>query len=396
MPLKVLLLCAGHNDLGLIWSLRRLGCEIIVSGNIAGQPGEKFADRYIPHDYSDREGMLEIARREKIDAVCQCCNDFGVYTASYIAEKMGLPGYDPYDTTLLLHNKDRFKAFAFENHLSVVPSFCFSTQEEAAEHCRDAGFPLIVKPIDASAGNGIRKISGPEDADAAIAGAFAKSREKRIVIERFITGSQHGFCTFLRNRKVIAFCSNNEYSIRNPYRVEIDMWPADHEAEASAVLIPEIEKIAELLKLSDGIFHLQYILENGKPYIIEVMRRVLGNMYGIPARMVSDFNWDYWETRAKCGFSCAQAPSAMHNAEGFYAYKTLLAPRNGRIASIAVPKRYEKYVWEKYLVRKPGDEITACASEPVGFLFMMFATREEMKRVLIEEYDDSAVVMQSY
>ena len=36
MSQKVLLLCAGHNDLGLIWSLRRLGYYIIVSGNIAG------------------------------------------------------------------------------------------------------------------------------------------------------------------------------------------------------------------------------------------------------------------------------------------------------------------------------------------------------------------------
>ena len=84
----------------------------------------------------------------------------------------------------------------------------------------------------------------------------------------------------------------------------------------------------------------------------------------------------------------------MHNAEGFYAYKAILAPKNGTIASIKIPEKYGKYVWEKYLLKRPGDEITRFASEPVGFLFMMFASREEMKRVLIDEYENSVVVMQ--
>ena len=53
------------------------------------------------------------------------------------------------------------------------------------------------------------------------------------------------------------------------------------------------------------------------------------------------------------------------------------------------------YVWEQYLLKKPGDGISRFASEPVGFLFMMFANREEMKRVLIDEYENSAVEMKT-
>ena len=91
---KALLLCASHNDLGLIRALKKLGYYIIVTGNIPGQIGQKYADKYIKADYSDKELILEIAKREKIDAICQCCNDFGVYTAAYVAEKLNLPGYD--------------------------------------------------------------------------------------------------------------------------------------------------------------------------------------------------------------------------------------------------------------------------------------------------------------
>ena len=114
--MKVLLLCASHNDLGLVYALRKLGYQIIVTGNIPGLIGEKYADVYIKADYSMKEKILEIAKREKVDAICACCNDYGVYTAAYVAEKLGLPGYDSYETTQLLHNKDKFKKFAKKNN----------------------------------------------------------------------------------------------------------------------------------------------------------------------------------------------------------------------------------------------------------------------------------------
>ena len=101
---KVLLLCSTHNDLGLIRALRKLGCYIVVTGNISGLPGEKWCDKFIQADYSNKELILDIARKEKVDAICQCCNDYGVYTAAYVAEKLNLPGYDSYETTLILHN----------------------------------------------------------------------------------------------------------------------------------------------------------------------------------------------------------------------------------------------------------------------------------------------------
>ncbi len=388
--MKVLLLCASHNDLGILRSLKKLGYEILVTGNQPGLIGEKYADRYIQADYSDKELILNIARSEKIDAICQCCNDFGVYTASYVAEKMQLPGYDSYETTLLLHNKDKFKKFAKENGILSPIACSFSKKEDALDHIEHIDYPIIVKPTDASAGNGICKANTINEAALAINNAFKQSRAGKIVIEPFITGTQHGFCTFLYRQKVVACSSNNEYSVLNPYRVEIDTFPADNYDLVQNILISQIEKIAMLLNLKDGIFHLQYIMQNGKPYIIEVMRRILGNMYSIPASLLNGFDWDYWESKAKCGLSCKDLPLPVHQ-EGFYAYKTLLGKRNGKINSINIPEKYQKYIIYSFLLKKEGSLITRYQSEPVGFLFFMFASQEEMKRILIDEYDDTIV-----
>jgi len=390
---RVLLLCASHNDLGLIKALRKMGYYIIVTGNKPGLIGEKYADEYVMADYSQKEKILQIAIDYKIDAICQCCNDFGVYTAAYVAEKLGLPGYDSYETTLLLHNKDKFKEFAKENGIISPISTSFTDIDEAFEYIKTVSYPIIVKPTDASAGNGISKAENVAEAERSVELAFQKSRAGRIVIEPYIAGTQHGFCTFLINQKVVAWCSNNEYSFLNPYRVEIDTYPADNYERTAQVLVEQIEKIASLLQLKDGIFHLQYIFDGEKPQIIEVMRRVLGNMYSVPANMLNNMDWDYWEAKARCGLSLEAFPNGVEQ-EGYYAYKSVLATQNGQIKSINIPQKYQKYLVGQCMLKDEGQEVENYMSEPIGFLFFMFQDKETMHRILIEEYVDNLVLVE--
>lgn len=387
---KVLLLCASHNDLGTIRALKKLNYYIISTGNVFGLVGQNLTDEYIQMDYSDKDKILELAKEKKIDAICQCCNDFGVYTAAYVAEKLELPGYDSYETTLILHNKDRFKKLAKKIKLLSPETESFCNKADAMRWLENADFPIIIKPTDASAGNGIQKVDTIEDVANAVDYAFSKSRCHKIVIEPYIDGTQHGFCTFLVNQKVVASCSNDEYSLLNPYRVEIDTFPADNNNETERILIAEIETIAQKLALHDGIFHLQYIMKDGMPYIIEVMRRVPGNMYFVPGNIVSGIDWEYWETRARCGLPCDSINQ--DKKSGIYcAYKTILANSNGVIQTILLPEQYNHYIYDKFFLKKVGDTISNFMSEPIGFLFMKFDSMEQMKRILIDEYDNNIV-----
>ena len=384
--MKSLLLNASHNDLGLIHGLKKLGCEIIVTGNTPGLIGEKFCDKYIQADYSDKDIILKIAQEERVDRICACCNDYGVYTAAYAAESLGMPGYDSYDTTCIINNKDKFKKLAKELNIITPWTESFSSKKEAGRFVENIKeYPLIIKPSDASAGNGITKAETVEDALKAIDYATDKSRNGIIVVEKYITGSQHGFCTFLVNQKVRAICTNNEYSIQNPYRVEIDTFPADNWEQAAEILVPEIEKIAGHLHLADGIFHLQYIMVDRKPHIIEVMRRAIGNMYSVLSDKLNGIQWDYWEARAMCGFDCSNFPAPVIQ-EGFFAYKSIMADRNGMIEGISIPKEYEKYIFDECILKKNGEKIKNYKSEPIGLLFFMFSSMEEMKHVLIDDY----------
>ena len=395
MQKKVLLLNASHNDERLILALRKLNCYIITTGNRPDLLGHKLADEYIYGDYTNLSEMLKLAIEKKIDAVCPCCNDFGVKTAAYISEKLGFSGQDSYENTLIIHDKDKFKDFAVKiGNIRTPLATGFDSEEKALEWAiKQNEFPLIVKPVDLSAGNGIKRADNKNTLLVNIKEAFSKSRLKRIVIEPFIEGSQHGFCTYLKNQKVIAVCSNNENSFINPYRVEVDTYPSDNYEIVKNDLITQIEHIAKNLNLTDGIFHLQYIYKDGKAYILECMRRVLGNLYSIPAEGLGQgFDWDYWEVKAKCGFGTDDFPENV-SQKGFWAYRALIATKNGIFRKIEIPENIEKNVYNIRMLHSSGYHIKNYLSDPVGFLFMNFESQKDMKKQMIDDYDSIKVIV---
>lgn len=393
---KVLILNASHNDERMIKALKELTFYVISTGNKPNLPGHQMCDEYYPADYSNKEEILELAKRLKIDRICACCNDFGVITASYVAEKLGLPGYDPYETALILHNKDCFKQFAKENDIDTPRAEQFLNVHDAKAFAKTATYPIIVKAVDLSAGNGIRKAENYEEAIGAINNAFACSRIKHVVIEPYIIGTQHGFCSFLINKKVVGYCSNDEYSFVNPYRVEIDTFPASDEDVVAGRIISQIEKMASILNLVDGCFHLQYITDStGHPHIIECMRRIPGGLYTIPGESVSGINWDYWEVRAKCTDSLLDFPVFRHHNKGYFSYKCVMADQNGEIRRIELSPELMKHRYGEWWLLRVGDNVDNYLSTPISYIFTSYTSQEEMKQVLVNRYKDSTVEMKN-
>lgn len=393
---RVLIFSGGHGEERLIVALKELGCYVITTGNRPDHPWHKLADEYVYGDYSDTALMYDIAVRKNVDAVCPCTGDCSAIAAAYIAEKLGLPGHDSYETTVLLHNKDKFKAFAVElGGIRTPVSVPFSDVETALKWAEETTheYPLIVKPVDREAGTGVSRVDSLVKLKEQIKIAFQESRSKRVLVEPFIEGSQHGFCTFLVDQKVVAVSTNNEYAIINPYQVEIDTFPADHVEIVKADLIGQIERIAKALNLSDGIFHLQYILQDGKPYIIECMRRTPGNVYCMLAEMADGgLRWEYWQARAKCGFGCEGLPTEKTKT-GFAAYRKLMPSRNGVYEGWELPEDIKKHVFHECVMREPGEEITNYMKQTVGLVFLEFSSRGEMMEIMIDRAAEFKVLV---
>jgi biotin carboxylase len=378
----------------VIQALHKLGAYVIAIGNQKGLPGQEYVDEYACLDYSQKELVLEFAQQHRIDYVCACCNDTAVLTAAYLAEKMNLQGYDSYEVSEIICHKNLFKRYALQHDILTLPAQEFRNVQEAESWLKmQTEYPLIVKPVDLSGGKGISRCDNEAEALVAVKNAMDVSKNGTIVIESFIDGTQHGFCTFLVHQKVVAYCSNNEHSVVNPYRVEIDTFPADNISRYAEVLIAQVEKMARDLNLADGIFHLQYREQDGKIYILEAMRRIIGNMYSVPASKANDFDWDYWQARAAIGMDCTMAPHRMES-RGCFAYRALIPPRNGVIKDIVIEEEMEPYIFQKYMFRHVGDTVDNYKGETVGLVFLQCKDRGEMNRILLEGYHKIRVEME--
>ena len=82
MNKRILITGGSHAEIPLIESAHLLNQFVITTGNNRNGLGHKLADKYIPGDFSDKNFVLELAKKENVDAIISGCNDF-----AYISQK---------------------------------------------------------------------------------------------------------------------------------------------------------------------------------------------------------------------------------------------------------------------------------------------------------------------
>lgn len=373
---KFLLVGGGYADIPLILSAKNLGYSVITTGNRPKDLGHAYADEYYNVDFSDCEAVYKLAKSLNVSAICPCCNDFSALSAAYAAEKMGLPGHDSYETAQIIHHKDRFRMFVMANNIPSPQAVGFGNQQEALANMESFSLPVIVKPVDLTGGKGISVVNSIQEAYPAIKKAFRISKAKRIVVEEYVTGSRHGFSTFLYKGKVRFYFSDNEHYYLNPYMVSAASAPSIVDKSVEDNLCLQAEKIASLLSLQDGIFHIQYILKENQPIIVEICRRPPGDLYIKLVEYVTGVDYSHWIIQAFAGIDCKVLRHS--SPKRFITRHCIMSATSGKVKDIIFDSSIEKNIIEKFMWWNKGDVITDVMTDKFGIVFLEFISMEEM------------------
>lgn len=393
-PRKLLMLSAKDSEIPFILTARNMGFYVVTTGNKADRAGHRYADEYVPFDFSDYDGLAELSREMGIDVLSQGCNDHCALAASAVGARMGLSGHDPLETAAVLHRKDKFKEFANDLGLPCPVSTWFSSLEEALAYEEALRFPCIVKPTDSAGGAGVSVARTREEYADAVRNAFAWSAEGHVVVEPFIEGTLHSLSTFIVAGRVVAHMTANDYSFKNKYLTNSGKFPADGGDEAAAFLIPVVERVATELKLVDGLLHLQYIKDlDGRFWIIEMMRRSPGNNYTVALSRSTGINWQEWILRAEAGEDLSRFPS-MTCASGACAYHSIMPAANGVVRRIEIDDDLCEYVYQYVEWSGPGSVISDYMNEKVGSLQFHFPDDSVCAAVMANINDRVRVVME--
>lgn len=381
---KMLVLGGSHAEIPLINAAKKQGYFVITTGNQVDGIGHKYADRYIPCDFSDKDAILKLAKSEAVDAICSGCNDFAYLSTAYACDKLSIPGHDSFETAKLIHHKDSFRNLTKRLGIRTPKVFTCKSEKEIVNACNEIGFPVIVKPIDLTGGKGVLRCETIEEAMRAFRSAMKCTRENCVVVEQFIIGSNHGCSMLLKNHQVVGSVFDDEQYYINRYLVAGASMPSSIVTDSvKNVLIHDVELIAQSLNLVDGLFHTQFMVdEYNNPIMIDPCRRAPGDLYIVLASCSSGIDWADEIVRAESGQEIGLDYSLKSE---YIARECIMTDRTGKIREIHIsPIIQEKVIYEN-IWGKVGDIIEDPLKYKAGILIFKCKDEFQLKQ-LIEEY----------
>ncbi|MBR0159700.1 MAG: carbamoyl-phosphate-synthetase, partial [Oscillospiraceae bacterium] len=184
---KLLLLGGSAQQIVAIETAKRLGYETVLCDFLSDNPGQHHADHFYLVSTTEKEAVLEVARREHVDGVLAYASDPAAPTAAYVAEKLGLPG-SPYASVEILCSKDKFRAFLAEHGFCTPKARGYDRIADAQRDLENGvfRFPVMAKPVDSSGSKGVVRIDGTDRLAEQLDYSMSFSRGKRIVVEEYV------------------------------------------------------------------------------------------------------------------------------------------------------------------------------------------------------------------
>ena len=383
---KILLLGGSMYILPVIEAIHSLGYYAITCDYLPDNVAHKYSDEYHNVSIIDKEAVLELAKELNVDGVMSFACDPGVETAAYVSEKLGLPTH-PYKSVEILQNKAKFRGFLETNGFNVPKSKGYYESCEAVKDAGNFRWPVIVKPTDSAGSKGVTKVEKPEDLTEAAEYAMSFSKTKSFIVEEFIEkqGCSSDSDSFSINGELV-YCSFSDQRFdadaANPYTPSAYSWPSTMPDEHKTELRNELQRLFRLLDLKTSLFNIETRLgTDGKPYIMEVSPRGGGNRLSEVLRYASGTDLITNAVRAAVGDEITDITSdPVYN--GVWAELILHSDDDGVFDKVEFAPDFEsKYVYEKQIWVKPGDEVYKFtgANFAIGTLVLKFASQAELE-----------------
>lgn len=389
---KILLLGGANQQIVVIETAKRLCDYTILCDFLIDNPGQYHSDKFYLVSTTNKEAVLEIAKKEQIDGVLAYASDPAAPTAAYVAEKLGLPG-NPYDSVSILCNKDCFRHFLLEHGFNTPKAKGYSFTKDALAELGSCHLPIIIKPADSSGSKGTTVLyTHGKDKDA-ISFAFSFSRSHRIIIEEYIE-KKHPYLIggdiFVVNGKIVLWGLMNCHRDQNvnplvpvgkSYPMEVEDTDVDRIKET-------LQRMVSELHIENGALNIELVIDkNGLIWPIDIGPRSGGNM--IPELLGYIFGIDIPEMCVKAAMG-VQIETKIGVGTPFYATHNLHAVQNGIYQGVNFAAELERHIIKKCIYKKPGDHIEYFdnASKALGIIFLKFENKKQMKNILnnIESY----------
>lgn len=400
MKQKRLMLLGGIRYLlPVIKAAHEQGYYVITADYLPDNIAHKYSDEYVNVSIIDKEAVLKVAQEKEIDGIMSFGVDPGVIAASYVQNEMGLPSFGPYESVVILQNKDKFRQFLADNGFNVPKSKGFSSIEEAMANREWFEYPVIVKPTDSAGSKGVTRVDCFDELRSALEFAFNHSIKGKVIVEEFIEklgcSSDTDSFSVDGELKFVSFSAQrfDEHAI-NPYTPAAYSWPSTFTPEEEAYLTSEIQRLLTLLQMKTSIYNIETrVGVNGKPYIMEVSPRGGGNRLAEMLRYSTGVDLITAAVRACVGDCIGEV--LQHHYDGHWAEIILHADKDALFDCLEIAESMQANIVEEDLWVKSGDLVSEfkAANDTIGTLVLRFETAGELERAISNQKEWLRVII---
>lgn len=393
---RILFLGAAPSQIPPINYAKSQGHYVITCDYLPENRGHKLAHEYYNVSTTDKEAVLALSQKLRIDGIVAYASDPAAPTAAYVAEKMGLPG-NPYDAVEILARKDYFRTFLANNGFNVPRSESFYELEEARNWLNKIGVPAFIKPIDSSGSKGVTHILDYKDFDSAFEYALSFSREKKVVVEQVIprTGYQIDSDIFMSGGKVAFWIWGDQHQDKlcHPYAPIAISFPSVLDNDLQQKAKTQVESILIKLGFEAGAFNVEFVVDtNGEVWVIEIGPRNGGNLIPQVIKYASGVDTISATVDEAIGITFREKNE--YNLNGYWASYIVHAREDGVFKELWLSDRVKNYIVEQNIEVKPGDKVNKFSGshDTLGTMIIKFPSMKEMLNMLDNMEHDIRVI----
>ncbi len=280
---KLLILSGIAHMVNVVETAKKMGYYTIVTGNVPGSPAKKVADKYYDISTADIDQLAEMAKQEQIDGVFNGFDDLNTWNALALCEKLGLPYYATKEQLEICSNKDQFKAHCRKFGVPVSEEYEIDVNL-LDEDIAKLTFPVIIKPVDSYASQGITICYSPDELKAGFEKALNCSKSGNAIVERFID-TPYGIMMYYTVQNGEVYLSavtdrhvHQQFKDLPPLPIAV-AFPSMHKERYLQHVDSPIRGMLKGMGIQNGVLMIQALYDKGDFFIYEMGFRISGSQH---------------------------------------------------------------------------------------------------------------------
>lgn len=315
---------------------------------------KKYCDVFYPISFSDKERVLEVCKKEKIDGITSFSLESALPTVIYVAQNMNLVS-NSFECQKLTETKYSQRNCFRENGIPT-PNFYLIKEKKELQNIK-ISFPVIIKPIDNGGSRGINYANSLEELEYLYDDSILYSKSGKVIVEEYIDGRE--FSVEYISHKGIHYNVQITDKITSgmPHFVELEHHqPADISLYDAQRIKCMVEKALTALKIKNSASHTEIKLNSkGELFIIEIGARMGGGMITSDlVRLSTGYDFVRGVVDLSIGeFQPPQFTSTYYS--GIYFYTKLTK----KVKDIIISNDNDINIIEKHIDNNPLEETTS-------------------------------------